>query len=157
MLDGAWDGPPGFSDDDWTSATGGTHFLLEIDGAIVSHASVVERVLETGGRELRTGYVEAVATKPGRRRRGHATQVMLAVGAFIDDGYELGALDTGLASFYERLGWERWRGSTQVRTERGTIGTPDEDGLVMIRRTPSTPALDLEASISCDWRLGDVW
>lgn len=158
MFDAAWGDKDGeFSDDDWASATGGTHFLLEIDSTIVSHASVVDRVLETGGRELQTGYVEAVATGPEHQRRGYATEVMRAVGSFIDERYELGALDTGLTAFYESLGWEPWRGPTHVRTERGVIGTPDEDGLVMIRRTPTTPGLDLDAPISCDWRPGDVW
>jgi aminoglycoside 2'-N-acetyltransferase I len=158
MFDAVWGDEEGeFSDDDWTSAIGGTHFLVEIDGVIVSHASVVERVLQTGGRELLTGYVEAVATAPQHRRRGYATQVMQAVGSLIDDRYELGALGTGLSGFYERFGWEVWRGPTSVRTERGLIETPGEDGLVMIRRTPTTPALDLDTPISCDWRPGDVW
>ncbi|MGZ8629470.1 MAG: GNAT family N-acetyltransferase [Actinomycetota bacterium] len=158
MFDAAWADKDGeFSDDDWTSATGGTHFLLEVDGSIVSHASVVKRMLETGGRALRTGYVEAVATCPDHQERGYATEVMRTVGAFLDERYELGALDTGLLAFYERLGWEAWRGPTAVRTERGTIGTPEEDGLVMIRRTQTTPELDLDTPISCDWRPGDVW
>jgi len=158
MFDAAWAGNDGeFSDDDWASATGGTHFLLEIDGAIVSHASVVERELETGGHTLLTGYVEAVATRPEHQGRGHATEVMRAAGSFMDERYELGALDTGLTTLYERLGWEPWRGPTSVRTQRGTIGTPEEDGLVMIRRTPTTPELDLGAPITCDWRPGDVW
>jgi aminoglycoside 2'-N-acetyltransferase I len=159
MFDAAWGGKGcEFSDTDWRSATGGTHFLLEVDGAVVSHASVVERLLETGDRTLRTGYVEAVATWPEHQGSGYATQVMEAVGASLDEGFELGALDTGLTAFYERLGWEVWRGPTAVRTERGTIGTPEEDGLVMVRRTPATPPdLDLDAPISCDWRPGDVW
>ncbi len=159
MFDAAWaDEGDTYSDHDWASAIGGTHFLLEIDGAIVSHASVVERVLESGGRELRTGYVEAVATKLEHRRRGHATQIMLAVGACIADRYELGALGTGLFHFYERLGWERWRGPTGVRTSTGVVRTPDEDGFIMVVRTPTTPAdLDLDAAITCDWRSGDVW
>ena len=159
MFDTAWGGGTDgeFSDDDWASAIGGTHFLLEIDGKIVSHASVVERVLETDGRELRTGYVEAVASRPEHQRFGYATQVMQDVGSFIDERYELGALGTGLSTFYGRFGWRVWRGPTSVRTERGVIATPDEDGLVMIRRTPSTPEIDLDASISCDWRPGDVW
>jgi aminoglycoside 2'-N-acetyltransferase I len=37
------------------------------------------------------------------------------------------------------------------------IGTPEEDGAVMVRMTPTTPELDLTAPISCDWRPGDVW
>lgn len=159
MFGAAWgDEGDTYSDHDWASAIGGTHFLLEIDGAIVSHASVVERVLETGGRELRAGYVESVATMLEHRGRGHATQVMLAVGTFIADRYELGALGTGLFHFYERLGWERWRGPTGVRMRTGVVRTPDEDGSVMVVRTPTTPAsLDLDAPITCGWRPGDVW
>jgi len=147
-----------FSDTDWLSATGGTHLILEDDdGTIVSHASIVDRVLETGGRQLATGYVEAVATAPAFRLQGHASMVMRAVGEVLDDRYELGALDTGHLDFYARFGWVPWEGATMVRTGRGVIGTPEEDGAVMVRRTPSTPALDLRAPISCDWRPGDVW
>ena len=83
---------------------------------------------------------------------------MRAVAKVLDGRYELGALDTGLTSFYERLGWEVWRGRTTMRTDCGMIGTPKEDGMVMVRRTPTTPSdLDLDAPISCDWRSGDVW
>lgn len=159
MLDAAWAAKEDdFTDSDWLSATGGMHLLLEDDGgAIVSHASVVDRVLETGGRALAAGYVEAVATAPAFRRRGHATTMMRAVADLLDERYELGALDTGTPGFYERLGWARWRGPTAVRTIRGVIGTPEEDGFVMVRTTPVTPQLDLTAPISCDWRPGDVW
>jgi aminoglycoside 2'-N-acetyltransferase I len=158
LFDVAWANNDGqFSEDDWRSATGGTHVLMEVEGRILSHASVVPRVLETGGHALRTGYVEAVATWPEHQRLGLASMVMRAA-ADVVDGSELGALDTGIPGFYERLGWERWEGPTAVRTERGVIRTPEDDGLVMILRTPSTPAdLDLAAPISCDWRPGDVW
>lgn len=159
LFQGAWSGKDGvFSEDDWRSATGGLHVVLEVDGSIRSHASVVDRVLETGGHSLRTGYVEAVATWPAHQGHGYATSVMQAVGELLEDRYRLGALDTGIVLFYERLGWERWRGPTAVRTERGVIGTPEEDGQVMVLRTRSGPAdLDLDLPISCDWRPGDVW
>ncbi len=159
MLVGAWTAKEdAFTDTDWLSATGGTHLWLEDDdGTIVSHASVVDRVLETGGRSLATGYIEAVATAPAFRLRGHASRVMRAVGELLDTRYELGALDTGDLGFYVRLGWLPWEGPTMVRTERGVIGTPEEDGSVMVRRTPGTPEVDLGAPISCDWRPGDVW
>lgn len=147
-----------FSDEDWDHAVGGSHFLVEVDGSVRSHASVVERVLEVGDRQLRTGYVEAVATRPEDRRRGYATAVMRAATAHIDDRHELGALGTDLFGFYGRLGWERWRGPLSVRTDAGAVRTSDEDGFVMVRRTPATPfPLDLAAPLSCDWRPGDVW
>ncbi|HEY8869002.1 MAG TPA: GNAT family N-acetyltransferase [Candidatus Limnocylindrales bacterium] len=88
-------GEEAFADDDWTHALGGTHFVLDLEGEIVSHASVVERTLEIDGRPLRTGYVEAVATAPGLQGRGHGTQVMEAATDHIRSTFELGALGTG--------------------------------------------------------------
>ncbi|MGZ8596932.1 MAG: GNAT family N-acetyltransferase, partial [Actinomycetota bacterium] len=109
------------------------------------------------GRSLATGYVEAVATVPAFRLQGHASTVMRAVGEVLDARYELGALDTGYLDFYARFGWVAWEGPTMVRTGRGVIGTPEEDGAVMVRMTPLSPELDLAAPVSCDWRPGDVW
>ena len=95
LFDAAWSNKDGrFSEDDWTSASGGTHVIASIGDRIVSHASVVDRVLETGDLALRTGYVEAVATWPEHQGAGHATRVMRAVGELLG-GYGLGALDTG--------------------------------------------------------------
>jgi len=146
-----------FTEEDWQHALGGQHFVVEIDGRIVSHASVVERVLHVDGQPLRTGYVEAVATEPQQQRRGHGSTVMTAVNEHIREGFELGALGTSSHGFYERLGWQTWRGPTSVRTAAGELATPDEDGYILVLRTPTTPALDIEAPISCDWRPGDVW
>jgi aminoglycoside 2'-N-acetyltransferase I len=82
---------------------------------------------------------------------------MQAVDAWIDEQFELGVLGTGRHAFYERLGWMTWRGQAFVRTPDGSRRTPDEEGFILVRRTPSTPRLDLGGSISCDWRPGDVW
>ncbi len=147
----------GFRDDDWQHALGGRHFLLAVGGAIVSHASVVERELHLAGHPLRTGYVEAVATLPGHERRGYGTAVMRAANAHIAAGFELGALGTSSHGFYERLGWRTWRGPTFVRTEHGLERSAAEDSYIMVLATPSSPALDLDAPISCEWRPGDSW
>lgn len=146
-----------FRDEDWEHALGGVHFLVEQDGVIVAHASVVERYLELDGRPVRTGYVEAVAVAPGQQGRGHGSLVMTHVGSWIRSNVDLGALGTGEHRFYERLGWTTWRGPTAVRTAEGSRRTPDEDGFIMVLPTPTSPALDLDAPISCEWRPGDVW
>jgi aminoglycoside 2'-N-acetyltransferase I len=159
LFTAAWPDPDeAFADEDWQHALGGVHVLLEEDGRILSHASVVPRVLEVGRVPLHTGYVEAVATWPELQRRGHGSAVMRQIGDVIAANYQLGALGTGEFAFYGRLGWERWRGPTSVRTPAGETRTPAEDGYIMVLRTPGTPLdLDLEAPISCEWRSGDVW
>jgi aminoglycoside 2'-N-acetyltransferase I len=150
-------GEEAFGDDDWAHALGGRHFVLDVDGRIVSHASVVERVLEIGDRRLRTGYVEAVATAPGEQGRGHGSVVMEAVTDYIRSTFQLGALGTGRHAFYERLGWETWRGPAFVRSPEGPRRTPDDEGYILVLRTAASPPFDLDEPISCDWRPGDVW
>jgi aminoglycoside 2'-N-acetyltransferase I len=147
----------GFADEDWDHAVGGIHFVLDLEGDIVAHASVVERELHVGDRPLRTGYVEAVATTVDRQGAGLGSQVMADVTSYIGDHFELGALGTGRHRFFERLGWLTWTGPSFVRTPDGPRPTPDEDGYILVLRTPSTPPLDPTASISCEWRSGDVW
>jgi aminoglycoside 2'-N-acetyltransferase I len=157
LCDAAW--PAGhFGDDDWHHALGGTHAVCEEEGEIVAHGSVVPRTLRAGGVDVATGYVEAVATLPVRQRRGFGSAVMRALTGHIDATCPLGALCTGVGpTFYERLGWRLWNGPTSVLVDGVSRRTPDEDGTVMVRLTPSSPPLDRSQPISCDWRPGDVW
>ena len=156
LLDAAFDGD--FGDGDWANALGGTHAIVETAEGIVAHASVVPRTLHVGGRPLRTGYVEAVAVRPALQRRGLGTAVMRALAGVIARDYGIGALSTGEWHFYERLGWERWRGETRVRLPDGRHErTPDDDDSVMILRSPGSPAIDLRSPIACDARAGDPW
>ena len=155
LLDAAFEGR--LSDEDWDHALGGVHFVVEDGDEILAHASVVPRSLETSGRIWRTGYVEAVATRPDVQHRGHGTAVMRAAGEHIRQTYELGSLSTGEDDFYERLGWQHWRGDTGVRTRDGLELTPWENGTVMVLLTQASADIDLSATISCEWRPGDVW
>ncbi len=146
-----------FTTTDWDHSLGGMHFLADMGGSIVAHASVVERSIEIGELPLRTGYVEAVAVAPDRQGQGIGSRLMEEVGAFIDERFEFGVLGTGRHAFYERLGWTTWTGQAFVRTPSGPKRTPDEEGFILVRSTASTPSLDRNAPISCDWRPGDVW
>jgi aminoglycoside 2'-N-acetyltransferase I len=155
LLDTAFEGD--FTDEDWDHAVGGIHVWLSGSHGLISHGSVVERTLVCSGETLRVGYVEAVATAPAHRHRGHGARVLKQIGELIRERYALGALSTGTCAFYERLGWEQWRGPTFVDGPRSRERTPDDDGGVMILRTSRSPHLDLDGAIVCDWRLGDVW
>jgi aminoglycoside 2'-N-acetyltransferase I len=134
---------------------GSTHVLVRVEGDLASHACWVTRWLQPEGlRALRTAYVEAVATDPSHQGKGLGSFVMMRLAEKIG-GYELGALSPARVSFYERLGWEMWRGPTAIRTRGGLLPTAGEE--VMVLRTPRTPALDASTLITAEWRKGELW
>jgi aminoglycoside 2'-N-acetyltransferase I len=77
LLDGAFE--EGFTETDHEHALGGMHALVREGAEVVAHGSVVMRRLLHDGRSLRTGYVEAVAVRADRRRRGLGAAVMDAL------------------------------------------------------------------------------
>ena len=135
--------------------SGGRHFLAHEGKELASHAVVTERWLHVGGRRLRTAYVDAVATLPEYQRRGHATAVMEALEKDLDD-YDVGCLETELRGFYERLGWELWRGPLAGRTATELIPTPDQQG-VMVLRLARTPVLDLDGDLTIEIDGTRIW
>jgi aminoglycoside 2'-N-acetyltransferase I len=146
-----------FTDEDWDHALGGLHALVHEGGDLVAHGAVVARTLLHGDRTLRTGYVEAVAVDPGRRRRGHASAVMAALEDVVRGAFDIGALsatDDG-AALYAARGWQRWRGATWALTPSGRVRTPEDDDAVFV--LPAGVALDPAADLTCDWRSGDLW
>jgi aminoglycoside 2'-N-acetyltransferase I len=156
LLDEAFAGD--LSDDDWAHALGGWHAIAREIGAIVAHAAVVPRRIEIDGRLFHAGYVEAVATAPSHQRRGFGTAVMRAIAGEVRTRFELGVLSSGTWGFYERLGWERWRGPTWVRAADGERRrSPEEDDGVMVLRTTASHDVDLGAAITCEARAGDAW
>jgi aminoglycoside 2'-N-acetyltransferase I len=146
----------------WERVGPGIHVIGFEAGRVVSHAMIVDRRIWLGhepDQALDVGYVENVATWPEQHGRGHGTAVMREITRLIDEEYALGALATGSNGFYERLGWETWRGPTYVRMLDGQrVRSAGEDGDVMILRTRRTPAdLDLTGPIAVDWRPEEPW
>jgi aminoglycoside 2'-N-acetyltransferase I len=109
--------------EDWGHALGGVHLTAWLDGAPVGHAAVVARRLWCGERELRAGYVEAVATHPGHRRRGIGHALMAAAEAEVA-AFELGALapsDDGQTKIQPSSSGVR---STVPSSRRTAVGPP---------------------------------
>ena len=146
-----------FDDDAWEHCLGGMHATIWEAGEVVAHASVVQRRLFHGGQALRTGYVEAVAVRADRRRRGYGRAVMERLGEVIRGAYEVGGLGAGepAATLYRSLGWRAWEGRTWVLGPEGLARTPKDDGGVYV--LPITATLDLAGDLACDWRVGEVW
>jgi aminoglycoside 2'-N-acetyltransferase I len=145
------------SDHDWDHALGGVHALVWEGGELIGHASVIQRRLLHSGRALRAGYVEGVAVRADRRRKGHGVALMEALERVIRRAYDVGALsatDAG-ARFYAARGWELWRGPTSALTPTGIVRTEDDDGSVQVLQVAES--LDLAAELTCDWRDGDLW
>ena len=155
LLDRAFAGD--FSDDDWEHTLGGTHVVAEHGDEVIAHAAVVRRTIHAAGRSFDAGYVEGVATEPGRQGQGFGGRVMAEVGEIVRNEFELGTLSTSRHRFYERLGWERWRGQTSVRRGTSVVRTPDEDDGVMVLRIGPSRDLDLGTEITCEARRGDDW
>ena len=155
LLDTAFD--EDFSEDDWEHALGGWHVVAFDDWGVMAHAAVVPRVIEVAGRAFRTGYVEAVATDPVRQREGLGSSVMAEVAEVVRGQFEMGALSTSSDGFYDRLGWERWRGPTYVRRGSELVRTEDEDDGVLVLRFGPSKDIDLATAISCEARSGDDW
>ena len=132
-----------------------THILAYHQKQVVSHALWITRWLQFGNEPLlRTAYVEFVATDPPFQRRGYGKAVMRHLAHAVRD-FDLAALCTGVAAFYQNSGWISWRGPLYIRSEKGLIETPNEE--VMILRLPNTPTLDLTAPLSAEWREGELW
>jgi aminoglycoside 2'-N-acetyltransferase I len=136
--------------------SGGRHFLAFSDETLVSHAVVTTRWAQPEGHDaLRTGYVDAVSTLPAYEGKGYGSAAMRALAGAIDD-YELACLQTDIPGFYERLGWELWRGPLAGRTDDGLVPTPDQRG-VMVLRVPRTPTLDLDGMLTIEQQPDRIW
>ena len=133
-----------------------THVLGYYRDTLVCHALWVTRYLQVGKDPImHTAYVEAVATDADYRNRGFASSVMKHLIDEIQE-YELAALSPFSVQYYERLGWERWRGPLFIRTKGDLLPSPAGEE-VMIYRLPGTPVLDLDAPLSAEWREGELW
>jgi GNAT superfamily N-acetyltransferase len=136
--------------------SGGRHFLAYRASELVSHAVVTTRWAQPEGHPvLKTAYVDAVSTLPSCQGQGFGSAAMRALGAGIDD-FEIGCLQTDRPTFYDRLGWELWLGPLAGRTDDGTIPTPDQRG-VMVLRLPLTPVLDLGMGLSIERQPERIW
>jgi len=137
--------------------SGGLHFLAYRDEQLVCHAMVTARWLQPKGQPiLKTAYVDAVATLPAYQGHGYGSALLRQLAREVDDDYAIACLETERPSFYERLGWEVWRGPLAGRSESGLIPTPHQTG-VMILRLAQTPALDLDQELTIECQAGRIW
>ena len=102
-----------------------------------------------------SAYVDTVATLPAYQRRGYGRAVMHELAASIST-YDIACLKTARTAFFERLGWERWRGPRAGRSGSELIPTPAHQN-VMILRLVKTPPLDLDRLLTIETQTGRIW
>jgi aminoglycoside 2'-N-acetyltransferase I len=146
-----------FTDEDWEHTRGGWRVVAHEGSSAVSHAAVVPRRIIVADRAFRTGYLEGVATRPERQRRGLGSEVIARATELVRERFELGALSTGVPALYERFGWERWRGPSFVLDGAERIRTPGEDAGLMVLRCGPSAGIELTGPITCERRPGDDW
>jgi aminoglycoside 2'-N-acetyltransferase I len=135
----------------------GLHVLGYSGVQLVSHAVVTTRWLQPAGLGLlKTAYVDAVSTSPESQGRGFGSAVMRHLAGLIGEAYEIACLETDRVGFYQRLGWEEWRGLLAGRSGEDLVPTPDQTG-VMILRLPATPTLDLDGLLTIECQTGRIW
>ena len=145
------------TDHDWEHSLGGLHALAWEGDELVGHAALVQRRLLHRGRALRAGYVEGVAVRADRQRRGYGAALMAPLEDAARRAYDvaaLGSTDEGVG-FYVSRGWQQWQGPSSALTPRGIERTAEDDGWIYV--LPLGVPLDLHAELTCDWRDGDVW
>jgi GNAT superfamily N-acetyltransferase len=137
--------------------TDGQHFIAYFDEQIVSHAVVTTRWAQPERRPvLCTAYVDAVATLPGYQRRGYGTSIMRELISHIAE-YDLACLKTDRVSFFERLGWQRWRGPRAGRALDGSLVPTPTGQNIMVLRLANTPPLDLDRLLTIEMQAGRIW
>lgn len=137
--------------------SGGWHFLAFQDEQLVSHAMVTTRWLQPEGHSLlRTAYIDAVATLPSAQGRGHGSTLMHDLARQIDGEYVIGCLETDRVEFYERLGWQVWRGPLAGRSGQGLIPTPEQHG-IMVLSLSQTPAVNLDSMLTIECQDERIW
>lgn len=146
-----------FSAEDWGHTLGGWHVAVFDGERVLSHGAVVPRRIRVGARVFTTGYVEGIATTPPRQGQGLGSLVVTELNEVIRERFELGVLSSGEWGFYERFGWERWRGPTFVIDGDARRRTPDEDDGIMVLRLGPSATIDMTVAIACEARPGDDW
>jgi len=82
-------------------------FVAKVDGRIVSHVQVFPKLVRIAGTQVWMGGIGGVATDPGHRGRGLASELLtMAACSMKRRGMALSVLFTGIHDFYRRLGWE---------------------------------------------------
>lgn len=105
------------------------HFLLEVDGTLVSHVGVLRHTVSVVGKQVTVGGVGGVVTLPEWQRRGYARELMQHTADFFNHwDVEAGLLFClqRRVPFYESQGWQVVKYPVMIQQTDTEIRSPLE-------------------------------
>lgn len=118
------------------------------DRRLVSHVGMLMRDVAVDDVPMTIGGIGGVKTHPDARGRGYAAAALQAATAFFTDehgvAFVLLVCLPPTVSYYERLGWRRFRGTLLVDQPDGTV--PFTTNLPMV--LPARAAAPLDGTIN---------
>lgn len=147
---------PRYDGTSWDHCLGGVHYLVRYGGRLVCHGALVPRYFRQGSRTLNGVYGESMATVPDLRHRGLGSIVVAMATAEVRMHYDIGVFAASKYAFYERQGWQKWRGPTFVDDGPDTRPAAPDRGAVMFR-LPENSTVSPDADLATDMRSGDIW
>ena len=118
------------------------------DGHLVSHVGMLTRDVSVDDVPMTIGGIGGVKTHPDARGRGYASAAIQTATTFFTDergvAFVLLVCLPPTVPYYERLGWQRFRGTLLVAQPGGTI--PFTTNLPMV--LPARDAAPLDGTIN---------
>ena len=134
----------------------GMHVMGRIDDKLVAHLVITDRWLKIeGGAQLKTAYIDAVATLPEHRRQGYAGELIKRAVALCAQRYDVIGLATDKPELYARYGFAKWKGRQFIEKECavGTELSPEQNNL-MLRVSNMALISDWSKTMTANWRPG---
>lgn len=103
------------------------HFLLSVDGEIVSHVGVLKHEVSVAGKPILVGGVGGVVTIPAAQKRGYARELMSHTAKFFKQwGVEAGLLFCleRRVPYYGSQGWQLVHSPVEIQQRDGNIDSP---------------------------------
>ena len=136
----------------------GLHLLGREDGKLVAHLVITDRCFRPeGGPNLRTAFIDAVATLPDFRRRGFAGALLKRAVELCGARFDLLALFMTSPELYTRYGFVKWHGRLSNEKESGVgVEVSPGQGSLMVRVTNMSVLPDFSKPMTSNWRQAGV-
>lgn len=104
------------------------HFLLYLDGSLVSHVGILKHVISFNGDPITVAGVGGVVTVPEAQKRGSARRLMQHAARFFEHEWKVEAgllfCRPELLTYYNALGWHEFEGPVLIEQPGGKIISP---------------------------------